>query len=185
MGLLSVFRALYNIEDLKMNIKFEVEVLCKNLGVKLEEIEIRDDALSRRIPPNKNKNPDFNLKASAQAAAAAAAAASTPTPTPPLETNKQPHSRPGSAGPIDVGNVTVSGVGGGLPSMGTEVSGVDGTAIPNLAAYVVVPPSLSGFGLKRIVPIGKWKSVLCVVVCCVLFVKSKLTFFLSFCFGLL
>mmetsp|Transcript_1040 Transcript_1040/g.1637 ORF Transcript_1040/g.1637 Transcript_1040/m.1637 type:complete len:1650 (-) Transcript_1040:136-5085(-) len=154
MGLLSVFRALYNIEDLKMNIKFEVEVLCKNLGVKLEEIEIRDDALSRRIPPNKNKNPDFNLKASAQAAAAAAAAASTPTPTPPLETNKQPHSRPGSAGPIDVGNVTVSGVGGGLPAMGTEVSGVDGTAIPNLAAYVVVPPSLSGFGLKRIVPIA-------------------------------
>ena len=149
MGLLSVFRALYNIEDLKMNIKFEVEVLCKNLGVKLEEIEIRDDALNRRIPPNKNKNPDFNLKASAQAAAAAAA----PTPTPPLEP-KQPHSRPGSAGPPmdNVGNPVVSG---GLPPMAAGDVSVDGTAIPNLAAYVVVPPSLTGYGLKRIVPIGK------------------------------
>jgi CCR4-NOT transcription complex subunit 1 len=47
MGLLSVFRSLYDVEDLKMNIKFEIEVLCKNLNVKLDEIEERDD-LSQR-----------------------------------------------------------------------------------------------------------------------------------------
>ena len=64
MGLLSVFRSLYEVPDLKMNIKFEVEVLCKNLGVKLDEIPLRTDDLIRRIPPKKEKNPDFNLKAS-------------------------------------------------------------------------------------------------------------------------
>ena len=67
MGLLSVFKALYDVEDLKMNIKFEVEVLCKNLNVKLDEIDQsltgRDD-LSMRVSPNKEKNPDFNTKSS-------------------------------------------------------------------------------------------------------------------------
>jgi len=52
MGLLSVFRSLYNVEDLKMNIKFEVEVLCKNLNVKLDEISLKDD-LKTRIMPTK------------------------------------------------------------------------------------------------------------------------------------
>ncbi|GMI05586.1 hypothetical protein TrVE_jg1082 [Triparma verrucosa] len=61
MGLLSVFKSLYDVEDLKMNIKFEVEVLCKNLNVKLDEIEKGDELLTR-VSPNKEKNPDFNTK---------------------------------------------------------------------------------------------------------------------------
>ena len=71
MGLLSVFRSLYDVEDLKMNIKFEIEVLCKNLNVKLDEIEKRDD-LSQRVGPNKEKNPDFNTKATSAPAPAPA-----------------------------------------------------------------------------------------------------------------
>ena len=71
MGLMGVFRALYNVDDLKMNIKFEVEVLCKNVGLKLEDIPLRNADLSKRIPPVKEKNPDFNLKSQAAAAPAA------------------------------------------------------------------------------------------------------------------
>ena len=69
MALLGVFRSLYDVEDLKMNIKFEVEVLCKNLNVKLDEIE-KSDGLSNRVSPNKEKNPDFNTKPAAAPAAA-------------------------------------------------------------------------------------------------------------------
>jgi hypothetical protein len=64
MGLLGVFRSLYAVEDLKINIKFEVEVLCTNLGIKLEDIPPRSKALARRIPPAKERNPDFSMKSS-------------------------------------------------------------------------------------------------------------------------
>ncbi|GMH87968.1 hypothetical protein TL16_g11021, partial [Triparma laevis f. inornata] len=70
MGLLSVFKSLYDVEDLKMNIKFEVEVLCKNLNVKLDEIE-KGDELQQRVSPNKEKNPDFNTKSVSSTPAAA------------------------------------------------------------------------------------------------------------------
>ena len=69
MALLGVFRTLYDVEDLKMNIKFEVEVLCKNLNVKLDEIEKSED-LAKRVSPNKEKNPDFNTKPASTPAAA-------------------------------------------------------------------------------------------------------------------
>ena len=64
MGLMNVFRAVYEVEDLKMNIKFEIEVLCKNLGLKLEDIPLRPEILANRAPPTKERNPDFNIKAS-------------------------------------------------------------------------------------------------------------------------
>jgi CCR4-NOT transcription complex subunit 1 len=67
MGLLGVFRSVYNVEGLKMNIKFEVEVLCKNLGTRLEDIPLKDRELAKRVAPVKEKNPDFNIKASSKA----------------------------------------------------------------------------------------------------------------------
>ncbi len=66
MGLLGVFRSVYNVEGLKMNIKFEVEVLCKNLGTRLEDIPLKDRELAKRVAPVKEKNPDFNIKASSK-----------------------------------------------------------------------------------------------------------------------
>jgi CCR4-NOT transcription complex subunit 1 len=71
MGILSVFRCVYNVEGLKMNIKFEVEVLCKNLGIKMEDIK-RNELLACRVAPVKERNPDFNIKSSAAKPASAA-----------------------------------------------------------------------------------------------------------------
>lgn len=63
MGILGVLRELYNVEELKMNIKFEIEVLAKHLGVKIDQIEPSTlDGLSRRPTPVKERNPDFNVK---------------------------------------------------------------------------------------------------------------------------
>ncbi|KAL7457410.1 hypothetical protein ACHAWC_009841 [Mediolabrus comicus] len=114
MGLMGVFRALYNVEDLKMNIKFEVEVLCKNVGLKLEDIPLRNADLSKRIPPVKEKNPDFNLKSQAAAA-----------PAPALSPDK-----------------SSSGASTGGDSAKSDEEPQQ-TKIPNLSAYVQINPNLT------------------------------------------
>lgn len=155
LGLLGVFRSVYNVDGLKMNIKFEVEVLCKNLGIKLEEIPLRNDVLAHRIAPVKERNPDFNIKSS-------------------VPTQKAP-----SGGPTGGLMASPDAQAGGLSSVGTLPAEDSArastpseqleTVIPNLAAYVTVNPTLpqllqtlSGSGLsslttpslKRLVPIA-------------------------------
>ena len=62
MALLGVMRELYELEDLKINIKFEVQVLCKNINIKIEDIP-RGNVLSTRRTPIKNQNnQDFTFK---------------------------------------------------------------------------------------------------------------------------
>lgn len=129
MGLLSVFRALYNVDDLKMNIKFEVEVLCKNLGLKLEDIPMRKDAdLSKRVSPVKEKNPDFNMKSQ-----------SSTTSTPSKQSVEQ-------ALALSAANSMLSSP-DNKNATGGDSKLVDGdqhqTVIPNLAAYVHVNPNLT------------------------------------------
>ena len=152
MGILGVFRSVYNVEGLKMNIKFEVEVLCKNLGVKLEDIPLRDNVLYRRIAPVKERNPDFNIKSS----------------------TAQKPSQPGLSATRGLGSPEPQTL--SLPSVPSGLTGEDsvtgdqqGTMIPNLGAYVTVNPSLpqllqsqGGSGLaglttnslKRLVPVA-------------------------------
>mmetsp|Transcript_13579 Transcript_13579/g.30419 ORF Transcript_13579/g.30419 Transcript_13579/m.30419 type:complete len:2214 (+) Transcript_13579:205-6846(+) len=65
LAILGIMRELYEIEDLKLNIKFEVQVLCKNINIKIEDIP-RGSELSRRRAPAAGadgRNPDFNQKA--------------------------------------------------------------------------------------------------------------------------
>ena len=61
MGLMALLRELYELDDLKMNIKFEIEVLCKNLGLRVDEVPPGRN-LPRRRAPAKEKSPDFNVK---------------------------------------------------------------------------------------------------------------------------
>jgi CCR4-NOT transcription complex subunit 1 len=118
MGLLGVFRSVYNVDGLKMNIKFEVEVLCKNLGIRLEDIPIRGGELAKRVAPVKERNPDFNIKAAAvKAAPPAAGVLATP----------------------DRSVLSVPSDGARTPTPGDD----EATVIPNLAAYVTINQSLT------------------------------------------
>jgi len=117
MGLLGVFRSVYNVEGLKMNIKFEVEVLCKNLGTRLEDIPLKDTELAKRVAPVKEKNPDFNIKASSKSSA-----------------SNQTPATPDAKSALNIS----------LESARTQGSSDDeATLIPNLAAYVTVNQSLN------------------------------------------
>lgn len=125
MGLLGVFRSVYDVEGLKMNIKFEVEVLCKNLGLRLEEIPLRPGELAKRVAPVKERNPDFNIKASQK---------STPAP-----------GQPSAAGILGSPDAKAAlGMAASAATGERSSSGDDqDTVIPNLAAYVTVNPSLA------------------------------------------
>ena len=138
MGLLSVFRALYGVEDLKMNIKFEVEVLCKNLGVKLEDIPLRTEDLAKRLSPVKTRNPDFNTKSSMsnQGATPAPSVGTSTTPTPATEA-KQSASSLGSV----LSTSTLQAVSSSSPA--PYNADQQQTVIPNLASYVTINPSLA------------------------------------------
>lgn len=133
MGLLSVFRALYGVDDLKMNIKFEVEVLCKNLGVKLEDIPLRTEDLAKRIPPLKIRNPDFNTKSSQQSGSVSGQHVSGQRET--TEETGLPLPRMAMHGPsLRVGSPSSS-----VASLQDQQQ----TVIPNLASYVTINPTLN------------------------------------------
>jgi len=162
MGLLSVFRALYGVDDLKMNIKFEVEVLCKNLGVKLEDILLRTDDLAKRIPPVKARNPDFNMKSSMAnqpssgvnivptASASVAGQGSNGNPVNASLTSPDGKQAAVGAGTTLKASVSLSGAGttaqfgGNNSTAGSNTGGSDQqqTVIPNLAAYVSINSNL-------------------------------------------
>eukprot|EP00980_Cylindrotheca_fusiformis_P007822 scaffold1669_cov129-Cylindrotheca_fusiformis.AAC.33 len=121
MGLLGVFRSVYNVERLKMNIKFEVEVLCKNLGIRLEDIPLKTAELQKRVAPIKERNPDFNNKSV-------------------VKSQPSGSQIPGAGllGTPDAKSALgISGDGQKAASDDQE------TVIPNLAAYVTVNQSLS------------------------------------------
>lgn len=122
MSILAVFRSVYNVDGLKMNIKFEVEVLCKNLGIKLEDIPLRNDILGRRITPVKERNPDFNIKLSAGQKAALA-----------------PSVR--SLGIPETQSLSLSAIASVEDNV--RLAEQPETMIPNLAAYVTVNLSLT------------------------------------------
>ena len=127
MGLLGVFRSLYAVEDLKINIKFEVEVLCTNLGIKLEDIPPRSKALARRIPPAKERNPDFSMKSSMVSQSVNATQPSAADLASPDAKTQAAFS-------------TLGGIGQGKSAASEKDQQ---TVIPNLASYVTINPSLT------------------------------------------
>ena len=58
MSLMRLLAEVYQIPRLKMNLKFEIELLCNNLGLEIEEIKI-SRVLSQRVSP-KGHNPDLH-----------------------------------------------------------------------------------------------------------------------------
>ena len=145
MALLGVLREMYETEDLKMNIKFEVQVLCKNINIKIEDIPRTSQLTTIPIPLKDARNPDFNVKATVATPAAnsqspmagnspAASAAAMQT----IQQGLTMPQRAEDAGADEPNKqiVEVSGAGAGSQEQ---------TVIPNLAAYVTINPSLQFF----------------------------------------
>ena len=126
--LLSLLAELYHLADLKLNLKFEIEVLCKNLSIDLKSVEA-SSLLPSMKKPQLESNPDFNTKT--------AATTSSISPATPVKGAPVP-----SVAPVTP-----------LKNQPKEES-----TIPNLAAYVHINASLQLFqqqpSLKRLVPLA-------------------------------
>lgn len=153
-------RQMYELQDLKMNIKFEIEMLCQKFGVTLSEVP-KYGRLGTRMTPHKEKNPDFNLSATRAAARAEAR-------------EREEAAAAGNAASGQEGAAAAAAEGGGRE----DGRGVDQgrgaertrqgqkpdqqTVIPNLASYVTINPTLEVFAtqphlkqvLKSVVPIA-------------------------------
>lgn len=146
MGILRAMREIYDVPDLKLNIKFEMEVLCKALNLQVMDLA-KETILQTRKRPSMIGNPDFNNKTpkvpkkkKSSLAATVASADSKLKNSTAVSTNSStgPNSTPGST---------------------TNYPGIqDTTVIPNLAAYVSINPQIPLFqqnaNLKRAVPVA-------------------------------
>lgn len=152
MAILGVMRELYEIEDLKMNIKFEVQVLCKNINIKIEDIPRGNLLNSCRSPVKDHRNPDFAvrqggiqnqsvppspvpLQAVPLSPAQSSAFPGTPSMTSAAVAPDDEKSLPGSIESV------VSSASSASSSSGQS----EQTVIPNLAAHVTINPTLQYF----------------------------------------
>eukprot|EP01038_Epipyxis_sp_PR26KG_P009842 gene9842-13237_t len=160
MALLGIMRELYEIEDLKLNIKFEVQVLCKNINIKIEDIP-KGNALSQcRLPVKDQRNPDFNFKPNANTATGqtqvASASPVVSQPSPPMTSIPLPPALtaanlPGTAVAPSTGKMIAEENDDSKSISNTNTSGapvaVDATqaALANLASSITINPSLQYF----------------------------------------
>jgi hypothetical protein len=136
MAILGIMRELYEIEDLKLNIKFEVQVLCKNINIKIEDIP-RGSELSRcKMPVKDQRNPDFNFKQSA-AGAAPSPVTSQPVPDTPQRSPMVMNSPAGGVQPPPLNASSAASA----ASLEQQLQ----TILANLTSAVVINPSLQYF----------------------------------------
>lgn len=134
---------MYELQDLKMNIKFEIEMLCQKFNVTLADVP-KYGRLRTRMTPSKEKNPDFNSRARAAAEASvqpeAAAAARD------AAAGERDADGRGQAGAADGRGAAGGGdARGGGAGPGAKPPADQQTVIPNLASYVTINPSLEAF----------------------------------------
>mmetsp|Transcript_5766 Transcript_5766/g.17008 ORF Transcript_5766/g.17008 Transcript_5766/m.17008 type:complete len:1878 (-) Transcript_5766:275-5908(-) len=181
MGLMAVLRDLYDIDELKMNIKFEIEVLSKHLGIKLDEVT-GPITLSSRSPPVKSRSPDFNVKRAAESnrnsplgqglsTNLSQRSASLPQHQPQQRQklhsggfNSLTRDKPIAADTLALGHSTnvVHGVDAAASAVADYASPQGGvteqTVIPNLASYITVSAQVAsgpaGTALRRVAPVA-------------------------------
>ena len=158
-GLVRTLKEIYDVPDLKLNLKFEVEVLCKTLNLRLNGMAPSTSLKARRIPSMQD-NPDFNARAHQRAANEERERKTR------LELEEKRlaemggHLPAGSRPNANIGQMEGQGGGGrGGPgaAAGSQPLPAD-TVIPNLAAYITINEALVLFqqtpSLKRVVPVA-------------------------------
>jgi len=164
MGVLGIMKELYEIDDLKMNIKFEVQVLCKNISVKIEDIPKCTSLSNCKAPIKDQRNPDFNVK-NVNGLTSASAVTTPPTSTLPTVASPQmngfntptmtPMALPKQAeeeviapsiSNTSVPNLPIN-VSNSVPTVQSQPTSntQEQTVIPNLASFITINPSLQFF----------------------------------------
>ncbi|KAG6606514.1 CCR4-NOT transcription complex subunit 1 [Phytophthora cinnamomi] len=156
MGLIHAMSEIYDVPDLKLNLKFEIEVLFKSFKLNVEDQRKAQLLHTRRAPP-RTANPDFNVKVPKNTMMGQRSATPPPgsgsklgrplTPGKPMK-NVPAGSPTGREGMTGYGSLGANSAGGGAAA--------ESTVIPNLASYVAVNPELPlrNVNLRRLVPLA-------------------------------
>ena len=151
MALLGVLRDLYETEDLKMNIKFEVQVLCKNTNIRIEDARVNSTIYISLFVMDAL---DFNIARGGAGGSGGSGGGSgggggagnnkTGNLSPALDAQRGPgSSATNSPGPSGAGgDFNLNGQGGA----GGGDGGTERTIIPNLASYITINPILLAAG---------------------------------------
>ncbi|KAL3683907.1 hypothetical protein R1sor_001929 [Riccia sorocarpa] len=176
MGILGLLAEIYALPNLKMNLKFDIEVLYKNLGVDMKDV--KPTQLLKGRPRDIEGNPDFSTKdygslhsslnipvTETQAnSAVSAPPAQQLAQTAHLSTTPVQQEEEKSVS-LAVSERSVSGQGltTGTSAPSPYSVGQVSMSIPNLTAYVVVNQKLAGLGqqlqLQRIVPVAMERAI--------------------------
>ncbi|KAL8007311.1 putative CCR4-Not complex component, Not1, MIF4G-like domain superfamily [Plasmopara halstedii] len=158
MGLIHAMSEIYDVPDLKLNLKFEIEVLFKSFKLNVEDQRKAHLLHTRRSPP-RTANPDFNVKLPKNSNVGQRS--STPPPGSgvklgqPLTPRKVKKSSDGfvpAGSPNEREGITSYGLG----ANNNGSAAAESTVIPNLASYVAVNPELPlrNVNLRRLVPLA-------------------------------
>ncbi|CAI5737719.1 unnamed protein product [Peronospora farinosa] len=159
MGLIHAMSEIYDVPDLKLNLKFEIEVLFKSFKLNVEDQRKAQLLHTRRAPP-RTANPDFNVKVLKNPAMGQRSATPPPgsgaklgRPLTPGKQTKKPGDGFAPAG-SPAGREAVSY--GSLGAANAGSAAAESTVIPNLASYVAVNPELPlrNVNLRRLVPLA-------------------------------
>ncbi|XP_028804636.1 CCR4-NOT transcription complex subunit 1 isoform X2 [Neltuma alba] len=188
MGILGLLAEIYSMPNLKMNLKFDIEVLLKNLGVDMKDIT--PTSLLKDRKREVDGNPDFSNKdvGASQAQIMTDLKSGLVPPvnqvelplevTNPSNTGAHTHLLSQYAAPLHLSTgslmeeekVAALGLSDQLPvaqglsssSMPFSISQVP-TAIPNIGTHVIINQKLSGLGLQmhfqRVVPIAMDRAI--------------------------
>lgn len=156
MGMIHAMSEIYDVPDLKLNLKFEIEVLFKSFKLNVED-QRKANLLHTRLTPPRLNNPDFNVKVPKVPRVA--------TPPPMQKLGQKPLLGMGATTPSKLkpglgkdGGFAPSASpppgGSAYASLNASVS--ESTVIPNLASYVAVNPDLPlhNVNLRRLVPLA-------------------------------
>ncbi|TDH65786.1 hypothetical protein CCR75_009587 [Bremia lactucae] len=158
MGLIHAMSEIYDVPDLKLNLKFEIEVLFKLFKLNVED-QRKTHLLHTRRPPPRTANPDFNVKIPKNLGIGQRSATPPPSsgialarPFTPSKAKKPSNTFAPTGSPIENEGMPVHGL--GASNNGSMVA--ESTVIPNLASYVAVNPDLPlrNVNLRRLVPLA-------------------------------
>jgi CCR4-Not complex component, Not1/CCR4-NOT transcription complex subunit 1 CAF1-binding domain/Domain of unknown function (DUF3819)/CCR4-NOT transcription complex subunit 1 TTP binding domain/CCR4-NOT transcription complex subunit 1 HEAT repeat len=156
-AILRLLREIYLVPDLKLNVKFELPLLTKELGIDANEIK-PSDLLGSRPAPMRDGNPDFTA-IKKQSGIASPVRSASPHFSP-VRSSARGNPRTGESfavgdGTSDVPTTGRSGVPifslGGIPSPGGAAIGAIG-ALREMPAVMSSAASLGGGGVRASVP---------------------------------
>jgi CCR4-NOT transcription complex subunit 1 len=155
MGMIYAMSEIYDVPDLKLNLKFEIEVLFKSFKLNVED-QRKANILHIRATPPRVSNPDFNVKGSKTVRAPTPQARDKLSQKPAPDSGSTTPSKPIKPGIAGASPAQAGRDGAGYPSPSVGVTASESTVIPNLASYVAVNPELPlhNVNLRRLVPLA-------------------------------